>query len=314
MAHRPVIVYSRRYNFGFPGLEKLHPFDIRKFAHAMARLRRRRMLRRGDILKPRWPSDSELLRVHWRSYLKSVRASDTLAGIVEVPFVARLPSFVARLALLNPMRWAVGGTMLAARQALRVGSAVNLGGGFHHAHANFGHGFCVFSDVGVTIAALRAEQLARRFLIIDLDAHQGDGHSTLFRDDDDVQIFDMYNASIFPNDRAARDGIRWDIRLRPRTRDKEYLERLTDALPAAVDEARPDLAFYLAGTDVIEDDPLGLLGLSPEGVLERDLFVWDQLATHNIPRVMLTAGGYTVASAGLIATTVERLLVGSGAC
>jgi histone deacetylase 11 len=147
-------------------------------------------------------------------------------------------------------------------------------------------------------------------LIVDLDAHQGDGHSTLFSDDDDVLIFDMYNASIFPNDRDAQDGVAWNIPLRPGTSDVEYLARLEEALPGAIDNSRPDLAFYLAGTDALRGDPLGLLDLSGAAVLRRDLFVWQQLAARNVPRVMLTAGGYTKQSATLIANTVERLLAG----
>ncbi|REK15727.1 MAG: histone deacetylase [Planctomycetota bacterium] len=305
---RASIVYRRRYNFGFPGLEKLHPFDMRKFAHAMSALRRRGALRRGDVRRPRWPSDLDLQRVHWRRYLKSVRSSETLAKIVEVPFVARLPQVAARYALLHPMRWAVGGTMLAARLALERGSAVNLGGGFHHAHANRGHGFCVFSDVAVAIAVLRAESRAQRFLIVDLDAHQGDGHSALFADDEQVEILDMFNDAIFPGDSRAEEGITWDVRLEPGTGDREYLARLEDALPHAIDASRPDLAFYLAGTDVIAGDPLGLLDLSPEGLLRRDRFVWEALAARGVPRVMLTAGGYTQGSAALIASTVEHYL------
>lgn len=305
---RPNIVYSRRYNFGLPGMEKLHPFDIRKFAHAVAHLRRRRVLKRSDLRAPPWPADSLLQRVHWRRYLRSVRSAATLAAIVEVPFVAKLPSVVARYALLNPMRWAVGGTVLAAELALRHGSAVNLGGGFHHAHANFGHGFCVYSDVAVAIAALRAQSLARRFLIVDLDAHQGDGHSTLFMEDDQVQILDMYNASIFPGDPRARDGVTWDIRLRPGTGDDEYLRRLEEALPAAIDESGPDLVFYLAGTDIVAGDPLGLLDVSAAGVFRRDRLVWDELIARGIPTLMLTAGGYTSASAQLIAASVEYCL------
>lgn len=310
MADRPVLVYRRRYNFGFPGLARLHPFDMRKFAHAMAHLRQRGEIKRGDVVRPRWPDEALLQRVHWRRYLKSVRSSAVLARIVEVPFVARLPSFAARYALLNPMRWAVGGTLLAAKLALRRGAAINLGGGFHHAHANFGHGFCVYSDVAVAIAALRASKVAQRFLIVDLDAHQGDGHSTLFANDADVQILDMYNSRIFPGDAAARDGITWDIPLTIDTGDNEYLNRLEDALPEAIDSSRPDLTFYLAGTDIVDGDPLGLLAVSPAGVLKRDMLVWTQLRQRGIPTVLLTAGGYTSASAQLIATTIEHLLRG----
>ena len=90
MADRPVLVYRRRYNFGFPGLARMHPFDMRKFAHAMAHLRQRGALKRGDVVRPRWPDEALLQRVHWRRYLKSVRSSAVLAKIVEVRTPVRL--------------------------------------------------------------------------------------------------------------------------------------------------------------------------------------------------------------------------------
>jgi histone deacetylase 11 len=310
---RPPIIYSRRYNLGVPGIERLHAFNARKYAHAMRLLRRSGTLHRRDVLKPLWPADALLQRVHWRRYLQSVRKSATIAKIVELPPLARLPSAFLRFAILNPMRWAVGGTVVAAHQALAKGCAINLGGGFHHAHADFGHGFCVYSDVAIAIGALRAQGTVCKFLIIDLDAHQGDGHADLFRDDKSVQILDMYNANVFPRDDRARDRIDWEIRLRSGTSDKEYLERLEATLPDAVDASRPDLAFYLAGTDIVSGDPLGLLNVSPRGVLQRDLFVWEQLTSRRIPLVMLTAGGYTSASSQLIATTIEQILKGTAA-
>ena len=308
MNFRPPIIYSRRYNLGVPGLERLHAFDARKFARAMRLLRRSGVLRRRDMMRPSWPADALLQRVHWRRYLKSARTSATIAEIVELPALARLPSAFLRFAVLNPMRWAVGGTLVAAQQALVNGGAINLGGGFHHAHANFGHGFCVYSDVAIAIGALRAQGTADKFLIIDLDAHQGDGHADLFRDDEGVQILDMYNASVFPRDDRARDAIDWEIRLRSGTGDREYLERLEATLPDAVDASRPDLVFYLAGTDIVSGDPLGLLDVSPAGVLRRDQWVWKHLTSRKIPVVMLTAGGYTSASSQLIATTIEHIL------
>jgi histone deacetylase 11 len=308
MRQRPKIVYRWRYNLGLPVLEKLHRFDIRKYARAVRILLNGGALRRSEIIRPAWPTDSLLRRVHTADYLASVQSPATLAKIVEVPFVSKLPSLFARHALLNPMRWAVGGTILAAELALQTGLAVNVGGGFHHAHTNRGHGFCVYSDIAVAIATLRVKQLAQRFMIIDLDAHQGDGLERIFMNDPNVQIYDMYNADIFPSDEAARSGITWETRLECGTTDQQYLRELIDMLPTAIDDARPDLAFYLAGTDIVRGDDLGLLDISPDGVFRRDQFVLQQLNERGIPAVMVTAGGYTAASAQLIARTVEFLL------
>ena len=118
-------------------------------------------------------SDEVLLRVHTRRYLDSLSSSLTVAGIVEVPPVALLPSSVVRSHVLNPMRLATAGTLLAAELALRYGWAVNLGGGYHHASSDEGGGFCVFGDISLAIGSLRERHpQLRRFIIVDLDAHQ----------------------------------------------------------------------------------------------------------------------------------------------
>jgi histone deacetylase 11 len=307
MPIRPKVVYSRRYNFGFPGLEKWHRFDIHKFARAMRILKSRGVLRRSDVLKPSWPNQSSLTQIHTIEYLRSLRSAATLARIVEVPLVERLPSLVARHVLLNPMRWAVGGTLLAAEQALKTELAVNLGGGFHHAHRGYGHGFCALADVAIAIASLRARGLASRFLIIDLDAHQGDGLEDIFQDDHEVLIYDVYNGDVFPGDEAARAGITWEVRLGIGADDDEYLDCLATTLPGAIEKSKPDLVFYLAGTDIVHGDTVGLMDVSREGVLQRDRFVLDALRDAGYRTVMLTAGGYTPLSAELIADTVEYL-------
>ena len=74
--------------------------------------------------------------------------------------------------------------MEAVAAAVRDGvTAVNLGGGFHHALRDRGHGFCVFNDVAVAARVLLAEGLIGRALVIDLDVHQGDGTADILEGD-----------------------------------------------------------------------------------------------------------------------------------
>ena len=77
--------------------------------------------------------------------------------------------------LVERGRRSVGGTLAAARRALRHGVGMNLGGGTHHAGRDFARGYCLFNDVAVAVARLRAEGLVRRVLVVDCDVHQGDG-------------------------------------------------------------------------------------------------------------------------------------------
>jgi histone deacetylase 11 len=313
------IFYNCRYNLGFPGLDRLHPFDTRKYGRAWRELRRRlgaSRFRRVHVAVDRAATDEELILAHSAAYLARLQQSEVIAAALEVPQLARVPAWGLRHFVLRPMRWAVRGTVLASRAALEQGVAVNLGGGFHHAKRNGGEGFCIYADVAVAVTQLRAEgRLAagRRVAYVDLDAHQGNGVCHQFMDDRDVFIFDMYNGSIYPRyDDAARERIDCDVRLPARCSGGEYLELLRGRLPGFLDSIgrsgeRP-LGIYNAGTDVVRGDPLGDLTLSAADVLERDLFVVEEFRQRGMPVVMVTSGGYTAESWRLIAASVGEIV------
>ena len=312
------IVYSPRYNIGFLGLERLHPFDSRKYGRVWRCLRKRfgASLRSMWLRTPQAAGVEHLRLVHSAAYLDRLRRPDYVAGALEVPPIRYLPSWMIDWRILQPMRWATMGTILAAREALQCGFAVNLGGGFHHAKPSEGEGFCVYSDIGLAVASLRRDGLlspTARVAYIDLDAHQGNGVCHAFLRDSSVFIFDMYNATIYPLfDPDARERIDCDIGLCRACRDTTYLGELQDRLPGFLDSisrsAPVDLAIYNAGSDVFEDDPLGDLNISADGILQRDVFVWEALRQRNIPTVMLLSGGYTRVSYRLAANSIIRML------
>jgi len=323
----PAIVYSRHYNISLFGMERLHPFDSRKFGRAW-RVLRRHFGRQLDAMsvRPPGPADPQLLQaIHRSDYLDKLGSPRYVAQALELPFVARLPAWLIDWRILRPMRWATMGTVVAAREALHRGLAINLGGGFHHAKPNGGEGFSIYADIPIAIAALHANShLApeARIAYIDLDAHQGNGVCYALRHNPYVTIFDMYNSTIYPAyDVRARERIDVDIPLTSATTEAEYLELLESRLPTMLDEieltAPVELAIYTAGTDVFAGDPLGGLNLSAGGVLRRDRFTIGTLRARNIPTVMLTSGGYTQTSYKLIADSVialvEHELGGGGA-
>ena len=70
----------------------------------------------------------------------------------------------------------VGGALAAAKSVLEFGIAGNLAGGTHHAHYDRGEGYCVFNDIAVATRYLKANHLANKIAIVDLDVHQGNGN------------------------------------------------------------------------------------------------------------------------------------------
>ena len=109
------LTYHARYNITAFGLERLHPFDSRKYRRIRDALVARGLRRPRDFVRPRPATRDDLLRVHTATYLASLRRPDVLAGILEVPVVGRLPAWVIDWRILRPMRYATGGTLLACR-------------------------------------------------------------------------------------------------------------------------------------------------------------------------------------------------------
>jgi acetoin utilization deacetylase AcuC-like enzyme len=187
--------------------------------------------------------------------------------------------------LVERGRRSVGGTVAAARRALEQGIGMNLGGGTHHAGRTFARGYCLFNDVAVAAARLRAEGLVRRVLVVDCDVHQGDGTAQILGPDPDAFTLSLHGARNYPFERIPSD---LDIDLPSGTTDVPYIEALSDALDTAIDT--PDIAFYLAGADPWEGDRLGRLALTKAGLRARDELVLRRL--RGIPTVVVLAGGY----------------------
>jgi histone deacetylase 11 len=285
-----IAFYSPRYNIDLGLLNRLHPFDGRKFARVADALDTMGVEQRevhaavtsdqldafaGEILRKLYGSKRYILRA------------------LEVPYIPLLPFGLIDRRILDPMRWATGGTVAAAQAALTGVDAGNLSGGYHHASRNAAEGFCIYNDVGIAVQDLRARQLLgddERVLIVDVDAHHGNGSAQVFLRDERVEILDIYNGDIYPNSPSTKRRVDIGIPLASGTSGSEYLARLTEGLDRL--RGGPRLAFVVAGTDVLASDPLGALGLTIEQCAERDRRVLARLKALAVPAVFLAGGGY----------------------
>lgn len=302
------VIYSPRYDIRVLGIEKLHPFDSEKYGKVHRYLVDTVGIDEGAFTDPDPVSEEELSTVHTPEYLDSLNKSVNIALIAEVMMAALVPNGILQKHLLGPIRYATGGTILGCRLAIERGWAINLSGGYHHAKADSGGGFCFFADVPIALKKMWGTHPGRKVLIVDLDAHQGNGNSSIFRDDPRVSIFDIYNGSIYPGDHEAARHVRYNHPVRMFVGDGEYLGLLERELPPAIDGSSPELIIYNAGTDVLEGDPLGGMSITAEGIIRRDAIVFGSAIGRDIPILMLLSGGYTRRSAGVIGRSIENLL------
>jgi acetoin utilization deacetylase AcuC-like enzyme len=191
--------------------------------------------------------------------------------------------------MVERSRRSTGATIAACRAAIEEGVAINLAGGTHHAHADFGQGFCVFNDAAVAARLMQAERRVSRVAIIDLDVHQGDGTASILGRDDSVFTLSMHGERNYPFTKASSD---LDVALPDGTGDAEYLAQLSIALKQMFERFSPQLLIFLAGADPYEDDRLGRLSLTMEGMAARDTMVMRAAEEHRLPVAIAMAGGY----------------------
>ncbi len=264
-------------------LPETHKFPMTKYSRLRERLTDSGLMTSEQFRVPAAATDDELRRVHTAEYLENV-----VHGRLTRPEVLRL-GFPWSPELVERSRRSVGATIEACRAALRDGCAFNLAGGTHHAWPDAAEGYCVFNDAVVAARTMQAEGLAERVVVVDCDVHQGNGTAACATDDETIFTFSVHGDRNFPARKVPSD---LDVPLADGTDDVAYLDALRAHLPKAVDRSGADLAVYLAGADPFEEDRLGRLAVSKEGLVERDRLVFDVLRERGIPVAVAMAGGY----------------------
>ena len=257
-----------------------HKFPINKFSELAKYLIDQKIVK--EFHKPYPCSDETLRRAHSEKYINDIK-NKTLDknGVKKIGFP--LVDSVVQRSLV-----ATGGTVLASKLAINYGLACNTAGGSHHANFEGGAGYCVFNDVAVAAYYLLDRGLAGRILIVDLDVHQGNGNSDIFKGNSNVFTFSMHSKSNYPAKKSISD---LDVELEDNLEDKQYLKTLKFYLNE-LNKENFDYVFYIAGVDIHHNDRLGKLKISDEGIKERDELVTENFFSRGIPLCGVLGGGY----------------------
>ena len=256
---------------------------MKKYSMLRQRVERDGICGPGELRVPHPVTDEEILRAHDPGYLEKVvsgKLTDKEMRRIGFPWSERM---------VERSRRASGGTLGACRAALEDGLAANLAGGTHHAFADRGEGFCVFNDSAIAPRALRIEGHVTRVVVLDTDVHQGNGTASILRADPNIFTFSIHGAKNYPFHKEESD---LDVPLPDGADDGAFLTALSETLDRVLDLAPWDLAIFLAGADPFEDDKLGRLCLTKEGLAERDRMVLQGCRERSIPVAVTMAGGY----------------------
>src|SRR3954451_15900699 len=290
-----------------------HVFPAEKYRRVRDRLISTGMADANDFLEPEPANDQDILLVHKPEYVQKLRNGTLTAREelqMEIPYSREL---------VEAFWLAAGGSMLAAHRALRDKVCISIGGGFHHAFADHGEGFCMIHDVAVAIRRLQRDDEIRTAMTVDCDVHQGNGTAAIFAGTrtESVHLPSVSASKVSPTDasktkmRGAHAGDVFTISLHQHNNypmwkppssidvdlpdgigDDDYLAWLDNALSSGLRQFEPDLICYIAGADPYREDQLGGLDLTIEGLKKRDDLVFRVARARNIPIMVTYAGGY----------------------
>ena len=255
-------------------------FPIKKFGELAKSLIKNKIIKNFYIPEP--CSVETLKEAHTEDYINKIKNKTLDKNEIRKIGFPLVDSVVRRSFI------ATGGTVLATKLALNYGIACNTAGGSHHATSNEGAGFCVFNDVAVAAKYLTTRGLANKILIIDLDVHQGNGNSEIFKNDNQVFTFSMHSKVNYPAKKSVSD---LDIELEENLEDREYIDILKNNLKY-LNEEEFDFVFYIAGVDIHYNDRLGKLKISDNGIFKRDELVIENFFSNKIPICGVLGGGY----------------------
>lgn len=273
------LVYHPRYDLHLGA----HVFPSQKFRLLYERLLRVGFACEEDFIAPEPASDDDVRLVHDPQWVKKLRTGTlTYQEILklEIPYSRHM---------VEAFWLAAGGSILAGRLALEQGVGFNLGGGFHHGFPAHGEGFCAINDIAVAVRRLQRDGAIRRAMVVDTDVHQGNGTAAIFAGDATVFTLSIHQFKNYPTEKPPSS---LDIHLADGIGDAEYIHRLGNAYRAALGMFEADLVVYVSGADPFHQDQLGGLGLTFDGLRERDRLVMWTALQRRIPVAIVLAGGY----------------------
>ncbi|WP_296982213.1 MULTISPECIES: histone deacetylase family protein [unclassified Thalassolituus] len=274
------LVYHPNYSCPFP---ENHRFVMSKFVRLHDYCQQQGLIGRHNLFTPAMATTTDLTIAHSPQYLDELcgQSMDTKAWRrVGVPWSQ---------GLVDRTLTAPNGTLLSARLALEYGMASHLAGGTHHAHYDFGSGFCIINDLAYTALTLLSTGEVNKVLIFDLDVHQGDGSAAILANEPRAFTCSIHCEKNFPFRKSASD---LDVGLDTGLADDAYLSVVEATLLQLLDEQQPDLVLFDAGADVWEHDVLGHLNITLNGVRERDELVLRHCLSRHIPVLTVIGGGY----------------------
>jgi len=260
---KQAIVYHEDFNKYDLGTD--HPLIGDKPKNIMSFLKEKNILSDFQVFTPKKATEADLLRVHDASYVEHVKRLSQTGGWLSEDTPA--PKGIFEIASL-----ATGGSICAGEKLFeKFHIAINPLGGFHHASKGHSSGFCFFNDIAITIEFLREKHHLKKFMIIDVDVHHGNGTQDIYINDRSVLnlSFHQDGRTLYPGtgsvETLGRDdaaGYTINLPFPPGTGGASYFNAFKEIVPPVTRQFEPDIILYQSGVDTHHADPLADMNLT----------------------------------------------------
>lgn len=275
-----------------------HPMQGDRYERAVAEFRKLNLLNSLSVKEPEKISEDVVQLFHTTEYIDRVKETSNYG---QGSFGEEVPGIEG---IYDIALWSVSASITAANCILDddpFDTAVNICGGWHHAFENRGRGFCIFNDIAITASYLLKETDVKKVMIIDYDAHHGDGTQRAFYNNSRVYTISFHQnpATLYPfrtgyeseTGSGEGSGFNRNFPLSDFCNDNEFIDKFNQ-VPKLIEDFVPEILILQMGVDGSKECSISNMQLTKDAYDYASQLLMDVQRKYKFKILALGGGGF----------------------